>query len=405
MDQRQALTVTALNEYIKGKLEGDPFLSRVVVKGEISNFVNHYKTGHFYLSLKDEGGVIRAVMFRMNASRLRFVPENGMKVICEGRVSSYVKDGSVQLYISDMEPDGIGALYIAFEQLKKKLEAEGLFDPAYKKPLPKYPRRVGIITAATGAAIRDMINVSGRRFPMAELVLYPALVQGDGAPAQLIRGLEVFNTQCPVDVIILGRGGGSLEDLWAFNDEALARAIFASQIPVISAVGHETDFSISDFVADLRAPTPSAAAELAMPETGEVKRKLHNVIDRMSLVTENRIKTLRRSLDTLASCPQMQSQMRLIDDRRMAILNLDREMENQILRLMERKKSALLQGAARLDALSPLAVMSRGYSALFNEKGEAVNQYNQLAKGDRVKIRLSDGRAEAEILEVEEWKK
>ncbi|MBE6713100.1 MAG: exodeoxyribonuclease VII large subunit [Ruminococcaceae bacterium] len=405
MDNKMALTVTALNEYIKGKLEGDPLLANITVKGEISNFVNHYKTGHFYLSLKDEGGVIRAVMFRMNASKLRFVPENGMKVICRGRVSSYVKDGSVQLYIADMEPDGVGALYIAFEQLKKKLEAEGLFDPAYKKPIPKYPRRVGIITAATGAAIRDMINVSGRRFPLAELVLYPALVQGDGAPAQLIRGLEVFGGPCPVDVIILGRGGGSLEDLWAFNDEALARAIFASRVPVISAVGHETDFSISDFVADLRAPTPSAAAELALPEAGEVKRKLHNVIDRMSLVTENRIKNLRRSLDALASCPQMQSQMRLIDDRRMAILNLDREMENLMNRLLERKKSGLLQGAARLDALSPLAVMSRGYSAVFNEKGETVNQNKQLAKGDRVKIRLSDGTAKAEILEVEEWKK
>ena len=405
MNQRQAITVTALNEYIKGKLENDPFLSRVLVKGEISNFINHYKTGHFYLSLKDEGGVIRAVMFRMNASKLNFVPENGMKVICEGRVSSYVKGGDYQLYISDMQPDGVGALYIAFEQLKKKLEAEGLFDPQYKKPLPKYPRRVGIITAATGAAIRDMINVSGRRFPLAELVLYPSLVQGDGAPAQLIRGLEVFNTLCPVDVIILGRGGGSLEDLWAFNDEALARAVFASRVPVISAVGHETDFSISDFVADLRAPTPSAAAELAMPEAGEVKRKLHNVIDRMSLVTENRIKNLRRSLDALASCPQMQSQMRLIDDRRMAILNLDREMENNLTRLLERKKSSLLQGAARLDALSPLAVMSRGYSALFNEKGETVNQNKQLSVGDRVNIRLSDGKAKAQILEVEEWKK
>lgn len=405
MNQRQAITVTALNEYIKGKLENDPLLSRVLVKGEISNFINHYKTGHFYLSLKDEGGVIRAVMFRMNASKLNFVPENGMKVICEGRVSSYVKGGDYQLYISDMQPDGVGALYIAFEQLKKKLEAEGLFDPQYKKPLPKYPRRVGIITAATGAAIRDMINVSGRRFPLAELVLYPSLVQGDGAPAQLIRGLEVFNTLCPVDVIILGRGGGSLEDLWAFNDEALARAVFASRVPVISAVGHETDFSISDFVADLRAPTPSAAAELAMPEAGEVKRKLHNVIDRMSLVTENRIKNLRRSLDALASCPQMQSQMRLIDDRRMAILNLDREMENNLTRLLERKKSSLLQGAARLDALSPLAVMSRGYSALFNEKGETVNQNKQLSVGDRVNIRLSDGKAKAQILEVEEWKK
>ena len=278
MDKRQALTVTGLNEYIKSKLDTDPVLSGVFVKGEISNFVNHYKTGHFYLSLKDEGGVIRAVMFRQSAMKLNFVPENGMKVICSGRVSSYVKDGQYQIYITSMEPDGVGALYIAFEQLKKKLEEEGLFDPMYKKPLPKYPKKIGIITSPTGAAIRDMIHVSGRRFPLAKLCLYPSLVQGDGAPAQLIRGIETFNTTCPVDVIILGRGGGSLEELWAFNDENLARAIFASRIPIISAVGHETDFSISDFVADLRAPTPSAAAEVALPEAGEVKRKLRNVI-------------------------------------------------------------------------------------------------------------------------------
>lgn len=401
MDNRQALTVTGLNEYIKGKLDADPLLSRVLVKGEISNFVNHYKTGHFYLSLKDEGGVIRAVMFRMNCQKLAFVPENGMKVICAGRVSSYVKDGQYRLYITDMEPDGVGALYIAFEQLKKKLEAEGLFDPVYKKPLPKYPKRIGIITSPTGAAIRDMINVSGRRFPLASLVLYPSLVQGEGAPAQLIRGIETFNKACPVDVIILGRGGGSLEELWAFNDEALARAIFASRIPIISAVGHETDFSISDFVADLRAPTPSAAAELALPEAGEVKRKLHNVIDRMSLVTENRIKHLRRSLDVLSSAPQMKSQIRLIDDRRMAVLNLDREMEMKTARLLEMKKSTLLQNAARLEALSPLAVMTRGYSALFNEKGESIHSKEHLTPGDTVRIRLADGKARAEILEVE----
>ncbi len=401
MDKSQALTVTGLNEYIKSKLDTDPILSRVYVKGEISNFVNHYKTGHFYLSLKDEGGVVRAVMFRQSAQKLNFVPENGMKVICCGRVSSYVKDGQYQLYISDMEPDGIGALYIAFEQLKKKLEAEGLFDPMYKKPLPKYPKKIGIITSPTGAAVRDMINVSGRRFPLASLCLYPSLVQGEGAPAQLIRGIEVFNTLCPVDVIILGRGGGSLEELWAFNDENLARAIFRSRIPIISAVGHETDFSISDFVADLRAPTPSAAAELALPETGEVKRKLRNVIDRMSLVSENRIKSLRQALDALASAPQMQSQMRLIDDRRMAVLQLDREMEMKIERLLEWKKSTLLQNTARLEALSPLAVMTRGYSALFDEKGHSLKSAKDLKVDSEIAIRLSDGCAKAKVLEVE----
>ncbi|MBQ4036943.1 MAG: exodeoxyribonuclease VII large subunit [Clostridia bacterium] len=400
MDSRTALTVTGLNEYIKGKLEGDPLLSRVLVKGEISNFVNHYKTGHFYLSLKDEGGLIRAVMFRMNASKLNFVPENGMKVICEGRVSSYVKDGQVQLYISAMQPDGVGALYIAFEQLKKKLEAEGLFDPAYKKPLPKYPRTVGIITAPTGAAIRDMIHVSGRRFPLAKIVLYPSLVQGAGAPAQLIRGLRVFNESYPVDVIILGRGGGSLEDLWAFNDEELARAVFASRIPVISAVGHETDFSITDFVADLRAPTPSAAAEVALPETGEVKRKLLNVIDRMSMVTESRIKTLRGRVELAAKSPQLTSTQRLVDERRMALGSLDQELDHRMARLLEAKRALFLQKTASLEALSPLAVMTRGYGALLNGKGQAVGSVKDLTVDEEITVRMADGSLEAKILEV-----
>ncbi len=401
MDQQRAMTVTGLNEYIKAKLDTDPILSHVLVKGEISNFVNHYKTGHFYLSLKDEGGVIRAIMFRMNAQKLQFVPENGMKVICSGRVSSYVKDGQYQLYISDMQPDGVGALYIAFEQLKKKLEAEGLFDPAYKKPLPKYPNRVGIITSPTGAAVRDMINVSSRRYPLADLVLYPSLVQGEGAPAQLIQGIRAFNEDCPVDVIIIGRGGGSLEELWAFNDEGLARAIFASRIPVISAVGHETDFSISDFVADLRAPTPSAAAELALPEAGEVKRKLHNVVDRMSLVTQGRIRTLKGQLDALASARQMQNIATLVDDRRMALATLDREMEVRMEKLLTEKKNRLLQLGAGLDALSPLAVLTRGYSAVFDQSGKNLSSKSSLAPGQKVEIRLSDGKAKAEILEVE----
>ena len=401
MDASTALTVTELNEYIKARLESDAMLSQVWVKGEISNFTNHYRTGHFYLSLKDAGGVIRAVMFRMNAQRLAFLPENGMKVICSGRVSSYVKDGQVQLYITQMQPDGIGALYIAFEQLKRKLDAEGLFDPAKKKPLPKYPRRIGIITSPTGAAVRDMIHVSGRRFPLAELVLYPSLVQGDGAPAQLKEGIRVFNEDVPVDLIILGRGGGSLEELWAFNDEGLARAIFHSRVPIISAVGHETDFSISDFVASLRAPTPSAAAEVALPEWNEVKRKLHNVTDHMALVTENRIKNLRAMVQTLASSRQMENMMRQVDDRRMTLARIDTMLDAGINRILSEKKSHFLQHAARLDALSPLAVLGRGYSALFGENGTTVKSKKDVKVGDKVHIRLHDGTVKALVEEVE----
>ncbi len=400
MDTRSALTVTQLNEYVKQKLDTDPLLSRVLVKGEISNFVNH-RTGHFYLSLKDEGSVIRAVMFQGYTKKLKFLPENGMKVIATGSVRAWVKSGEYQLYITDLEPDGVGALYIAFEQLKRKLEAEGLFRQDRKKPLPKYPATVGIITSPTGAAVRDMINVSGRRFPLAKLVLFPSLVQGESAPAQLIAGIRTFNESFPVDVIIIGRGGGSLEELWAFNDEGLARAIAASRVPVISAVGHETDFSISDFAADLRAPTPSAAAELALPEAGDVKRRLHNVIDRMSLVCDNRVAALRARVDALAKTRQLTSMDNLIDDRRMAVANLDRDMGYALEKKIADRKAALSRFAAQLQALSPLAVMSRGYSAVMDHTGKAVRTVKTLHPGDKVSVRLKDGTALAEIQEVQ----
>lgn len=266
--EKRIITVSELNEYIKMVLENDELLMRVFIKGEISNFTNHYKTGHFYFSLKDEGGAVRAVMFRGSASKLKFVPENGMRVVVGGRVGVFPRDGQYQVYAETMEPDGVGALYVAYEQLKAKLEKEGLFDAAKKKPLPKIPTRIGIITSPTGAAIRDIINILGRRFPLAKAVLYPALVQGEGAAPDLVRGIDYFNSAGNVDVIIIGRGGGSLEDLWAFNDETLARRVAASKIPVISAVGHETDFTLCDFAADRRAPTPSAAAELAVRRQG-----------------------------------------------------------------------------------------------------------------------------------------
>ena len=260
------LTVTQLNEYIKSKIDSDKTLQNIWIKGEISNFV-HHKTGHLYFTVKDENSLVRSLMFASSAAKLPFKPENGMKVILHGRVASYIRDGIYNFYADSMEPDGIGALYIAYEQLKKRLEAEGLFRTENKKPLPKIPSRVGVITSPTGAAVRDIIHVISRRFPFAKIIVYPALVQGEGAPPQLIAGLRYFNESHSADVIILGRGGGSIEDLWAFNNEQLAREVAASRIPVISAVGHETDFTICDFVADRRAPTPSAAAEIAVPET------------------------------------------------------------------------------------------------------------------------------------------
>ena len=399
---RDPMTVTQLNEYIRMKIDADPLLNHVFVKGEISNFTNHYKSGHFYLSLKDEGGVIQAVMFRTNVQKLQFLPENGMKVLCRGRVSAYVKSGQYQIYIEEMQPDGVGALYLAFEQLKKKLEAEGLFDPRYKKPIPKIPLSVGIITSPTGAAVRDMINVSGRRFPAARLVLFPCLVQGAGAPAQLSAGVRFFNERHPVDVIIIGRGGGSLEELWAFNDEALARAIFASRIPVISAVGHETDFSISDFVADLRAPTPSAAAELALPEMGELRRKFTSLTDRMALSCEHRIATLRQRVEALGKAKNLQNLNGVIDDRRAAIAAFDREMDLAFRRTLETKRALLLQNSGKLHALSPLAVMSRGYSAVFDEKGKALATKKDLRPGDRLRVRFSDGFVKTKVEEVED---
>ena len=379
-------------------IDNDELLVSVCVRGEISNFTNHYKTGHFYMTLKDEASLIKAVMFRGNASKLKFLPENGMKVIVTGRVSAYIRDGQYQIYIDSMEPDGIGALYIAYEQLKKKLAAEGLFDREKKKPLPKIPTRIGIITSPTGAAIRDIINILGRRFPLCRPILYPSLVQGDGASAQIIAGIDYFNEKKNVDVLIVGRGGGSLEDLWAFNDEALCRRVAASDIPIISAVGHETDFTLCDFAASVRAPTPSAAAELAVPESSELKRKINNVNTRMELLCGQRITLLKEKLISLSNSRVLTNPMNFIDDRKMALGMTEDKLITRMNTLLERKKSSLVSHAAKLDALNPLSVVARGYSAVFNDEGKLIKSISQTKKGDMVSFMVTDGKISAEVV-------
>ncbi len=396
-----ALTVTQLNEFVKRMIDSTPQLMNVYVKGEISNFKNHYSTGHYYFTLKDEGSQIKAVMFKSAAAKMKFIPEDGMKVTAHGRISSFVRDGTYQLYCDNMEPDGVGALYIAYEQLKKKLEYEGLFDPSRKKPLPKIPTRVGIITSPTGAAIRDMINVCGRRFPYAKLVLFPTLVQGPDAPAQLISGLQYFNAANSVDVIIIGRGGGSIEDLWAFNDEGVARAVAASHIPVISAVGHETDFTICDFVADRRAPTPSAAAELAVPDTQELKRKIGNIITRESDVIRSMLRLKRDRLESLEKSRVLTDPMTPINDRRMTTDLLQDRLVRAEENILQMKKAEMAGEAGKLSALNPLSVLARGYSAVYKkEDGKLVKTIEDVNVGDDISFKTIGGDALCTVKEI-----
>ena len=391
-----ALSVSELNEHVKRLLSNSALLSDLTVRGEISNFTAH-RSGHFYFSLKDEGGLVRAVMFAGNASRLSFLPENGMKVLARGSVSVYVRDGQYQLYVSAMEPDGIGSLYLAFEQRKRKLEAEGLFDPARKKPLPKMPSRIGVITSPTGAAVRDIIHVLGRRYPRASVLLYPALVQGEGAPPTLIAALDYFNANDAADVIILGRGGGSMEDLFAFNDEALARAIAASHIPVISAVGHETDFTIADFAADLRAPTPSAAAELAVPDTAELLSRLSHLRARLRTDLHTAVALRRRQFTALASRTPFRRPASLFDDARIALSHKTEALFRAGESGVTKKTAAFRERAAKLDALSPLSVLCRGFCAAFDEGKKPILSVKTAKIGDPITLRLQDGSLAARV--------
>ena len=319
MNSSRILTVVQLNTYIKTLLDTDENLNNLYVVGEISNFTDHYRTGHYYFTLKDENAVIKCVMFRGANSRLRFKPENGMRVVVRGRVSVYERDGQYQLYADDMQPDGLGALNLAFEQLKKRLEAEGLFNAEHKQPIPRYPSRIGVITSPTGAAVRDITNVLSRRFPSSVMVFCPVQVQGDSAAGQIADAIRRFNAGPYADALIVGRGGGSIEELWAFNEEQVARAVFDSKIPIISAVGHETDFTICDFVADLRAPTPSAAAELAVPDTFEQKTLLSSLTYRMGKAVSSSIDALRRELERLKSSPGLSSPVGSVQNHRIRL--------------------------------------------------------------------------------------
>ncbi len=397
MMQKRIISVSELNEYIKLVLEHDELLMNVYVKGEISNFTNHYKTGHMYFSLKDAGGAVKAVMFRGNAMKLKFMPENGMKVLVSGRVGVFPRDGQYQIYAENMEPDGIGALALAFEQLKAKLEKEGLFAEWRKKPLPEMPMKIGVITSPTGAAIRDILNILGRRFPLAEVYLYPALVQGENAAADLVRGVSYFNSKKNVDVIILGRGGGSIEDLWAFNEEPLVRAVAASEIPIISAVGHETDFTLCDFAADKRAPTPSAAAELAVPNAEDILYSVQTADLRLRRAMGQKISMARERLERLASSRVLKNPQNVIDDKRMALLNEERMLHEKMQSVLQKKLANLGEKAAKLDALNPLAVLARGYAAVFDENGTVIKSTNEAKIGDHVTLAMADGKLSATV--------
>ena len=397
-DNVNTFTVSELNNYIKNIFENNRTLNAVTVRGEISNFTSH-RSGHLYFSLKDAEGQIRAVMFRSRAMALKFMPESGMKVVIHGSVTVYPRDGSYQIYVSTMQPDGIGALYLAYEQLKEKLAAEGLFDDSRKRLIPEMPRRVGVITSPTGAAVRDIINVTGRRFPSAEIYLYPALVQGDGAERTLIRAVDYFDKSGLCDVVIIGRGGGSIEDLWAFNSEALARRIFAATVPVISAVGHETDFTICDFVADMRAPTPSAAAELAVPDRRELMMRIDSYAERAYMAAVNYLSRLNERVKPLEDKTGADATLAFIAAKKDAV-EIQREKATLLIHsALARMREGLAINAGKANALSPLSILSRGYSIVEGESG-VVKTTSDAAVGDELTLILADGKITAEVTEV-----
>lgn len=400
MQNTLVLSVSQLNRYIKMNFDADENLTNIFISGEISNFTNHYRTGHLYFTLKDDSAAVRAVMFNSSAKRLKFMPEDGMKVIARGRVSVYEASGQYQLYVDDMQPDGVGALNLAYEQLKEKLQKEGLFSELHKKPLPPYPEKVGVITSPTGAAVRDIINVLGSRFPYAEIVFCPVLVQGEGAHLQLTDAVNLFNSERAADVIIIGRGGGSIEDLWEFNDEGLARAVYNSDIPVISAVGHETDFTICDFVADMRAPTPSAAAELAVPDANELQYALSALKNRMFLNVSSGIADRRSRLEYLTSKGALKSPDEMLSNRSQRLDTAFSKMLSSYENRIGGKKVEFISAATALSKLDPMSVLMRGFAFVSDKNGKNVYSSQALAKGDKINVRFHDGSAVCEVKEI-----
>ena len=390
------MTVTDLNSYIKEKFVDDEFLNNVLVKGEISNFKKHY-TGHLYFTLKDENCLIKCVMFKNYAENLKFLPKEGSKVIVFGTVSVYERDGVYQIYTKAMEEDGIGDLYQKFQQLKQKLEEQGYFDEKHKKAIPKMPKVIGVLTSKTGSVVKDIINVSTRRNPNVNIRIYPVPVQGEGAAEKIVKGIEYMNEHNLADVLIIARGGGSLEDLWPFNEEILAKAIYNSKLPIISAVGHETDFTIADFVADLRAPTPSAAAELAVPNIVDIKEKLEIYKNRLADALITKLDYMHLRYEKCLSSRVFKEPKRFIYDNYLKIDTNLKKLENIIKLKQKEEKSKYIELVSKLDALSPLKTLTRGYSiTLFN--GNVVKSSKQLNVGDEVNIKFLDGDKNAKII-------
>lgn len=398
---QNVLSISQLNEYIRGRMDADPLLTQVAVRGEISNY-KLYPSGHHYFTLKDESSALKCVMFKGNAIRLRFRPENGMKVIAMGKVSVFPRDGAYQLYCTAMAMDGVGDLYAAFEQLKRKLDAQGLFDPAHKKPLPKYPGTIGIITSSAGAAIHDMLRILKKRYPLSNIRLLPVRVQGVEAPGEIAAAIRYANYWHLADLLIVGRGGGSIEDLWAFNDERVAYAIFESAIPVISAVGHEPDVTISDFVADLRAATPSNAAELAVPDQAALQQSLDSMTAAMVTVLNRQLRSAQQHLDVLSHSQTLKSADSYLQQLGK---NLD-ILTNQLISVQNQnitqKNQRYIAAVSKLDAMSPLKVLSRGYAMVQNGRAEVVRSVKQTELGERITVRLSDGRLSATVMKKEE---
>ncbi len=403
MKSPDVLSISQLNFYIKSLIDEDSNLKTLFIRAEISNFTNHIRTGHFYMTLKDEKSSIKAVMFKSNAQRLKFLPENGMSVIVRGSVSVFERDGQYQLYIDDMQPDGVGALNLAFEQLKQRLGKEGLFDVENKKQIPLYPQKVGIITSPTGAAIRDIVNILERRFPCVEVIMYPVQVQGEQAPLQISTAIRQMSDSNIADVLIVGRGGGSIEELWAFNDELVARAVYDCQIPVISAVGHETDFTICDFVADLRAPTPSAAAELCVPDRAEEYRNISAIKNICYNIVSSKISQNRAKLELLMSKTVMQSPLEHINNKRLLLDNYIFKMTDYTVNYVDKERARFVTTVEKLDALSPLKVLTRGYS-ISSKNNLPIFNINDIDIGDKINIRLSNGNIDCIVSGVERLK-